>query len=195
MFLFEKPYISSLLFPVIYLIPSLLGFFVVKTFGNEVMLAWFLIISFTLYFSSLILISMITPRYQFIYEDLMQDSFRLIRQKILPHDRNISSNKENIYIRKKIKKSVDHYRRKGLLVRFFLVIDFTFVMNCLASKDFQKALFDSSNISIIWSENPLGFIALVLMPLIAPYYLFRYETPQKWMKDILDYIEIEFEDD
>lgn len=193
LFLYEKPFASSLLFPTVYLVFVCFPvYLLIKTFGNQTILALFILIALMCYSFLLLFFEFIKPRYQVFPEDLMRDTFKLIKQNYLPENKNISSREEILYIKKKLQKAVHYYSQKRLFLRIVLLCNAPFFVNCLASKDFQKALFESPNISIVWAENPLGLVALLSIFLIAPLYHFRYNIPTSWMKDVLAYIEIEF---
>lgn len=192
LFLYEKSFMSSLLFPVVYVAFYFPVFSFIRVFGNHTILAIFTLASLFLYSLLLLFFSFIKPRYKVFPEIFMQDSFRLIKQRFLPETNKNSNKKEILYIKKKLQKAVHQYERQGLFLKAVLLCSVPFFVNCLASKDFQKALFESPDIYMVWSENPLGLVALLLILSTAPLYHFLYNVPTSWMKDVLTYIDIEF---
>lgn len=92
--------------------------------------------------------------------------------------------------KRRLTKSIRYYQREGEVIKFFMTVTGSgILMGTLASRDFQVALCNFSATKA-FNVNPLGFICLIVSPLIFIYYLKRYYLPIAWMQQIVDQIEL-----
>jgi hypothetical protein len=96
--------------------------------------------------------------------------------------------------RRRIKRSINYYERKGEALKFILDLMLGGIfIGCLPDRAFQEALATLSPLKI-YSENPLGAISLLSSPFIGVFYSSRYGLPAIWMEQVISQIELELEE-
>lgn len=191
-YLFEKPLRSHFHLLIGFLILLFLGGFIVRLVDNAIIKAISFIVLSLLYFWISIFLYLITPSPDMDYDERWSKNINRIK-KVLGEDRQHLSKQENLkYIKRRIQKSINHYRRNGEPTKF--VVDLMWggvFIGCLTDTKFQKALLFFPDIPKIWDANPFGMIALMSILFIGPIYHFKYRIPKIWIEQVIAQIELD----
>jgi hypothetical protein len=189
--LFENPYFTSLgiaVFPYLFLFP---GSLIIRnsTSNIYVHLTWLL----TVIFLSLGLhfyLQKITPKLEMTYDErwrLALDEYLIASGIKLKFD---GKSKQLNEAKIRIQRAISYYKKEGVTLKLILNLMWgSIVIGCLPDPAFQQALATLS-LSEVWSTNPLGTFALLIVPFVGVVYFVRYGLPVAWMEQVISQIEL-----
>jgi hypothetical protein len=196
--LFLNPLLTILAFFVIYII----AFYISNKLFSETLIfllvkdiflprfAFFLLTLFPYVFYSVKLIKMV-PKSPVGYDKRWSTILiRFLSNSKITETHSYNNNKQCQEAKRRLTTSIQYYQRESEVIKFFMtVIGSGILMETLADKEFQVALYDFSAAKL-FDINPLGSICLIVSPFVFIYYIARYYLPIAWMQQIVDQIEL-----
>jgi hypothetical protein len=193
--LFYRPLITNLVVTGIVGILSLLFLIVSLKVNNSIyMRLIYILVVVLVYFLLMIFLLKVSPKYEMEYDERWSRTVSSYLMKTNIDLKSWTIPEKLKEARRRIKRGVNYYNREGMPLKITMnFVGGGIVIGCLPDPGFQKALITYSFVKI-FSENQLGAVAIVALPIIAAFYSSLYGLPIVWMEQVISQIELELEE-
>jgi hypothetical protein len=193
--LFYRPLVTNLVVTGIVGILSLLFLIVSLKLNDSIyMRLIYIFVVVFVYFSLMIFLLKISPKYEMEYDERWSRTVSSYLMKTNIDLKSFTISEKLKEARRRIKRGVNYYNREGMSLKITMnFVGSGIVIGCLPDPDFQKALITYSFVKI-FSENQLGAVAIVGLPIIAAFYSSFYGLPIVWMEQVISQIDLELEE-